>query len=130
GQIAVLNANYLRILLKKKYHLPFNRICQHEFVLSDQGIPNDITTEDLAKRILDYGIYAPTIYFPLIISGAMMIEPTETEPKQSLDYFIEVMNKIYDEARTHPELLKKAPYNMPVKRLNAVTAARKPILHD
>ncbi|MFX1364239.1 MAG: aminomethyl-transferring glycine dehydrogenase subunit GcvPB [Promethearchaeota archaeon] len=130
GQIAVLNANYLRILLKEKYHLPFNRICQHEFVLSDQGITNNITTEDIAKRILDYGIYAPTIYFPLIISGAMMIEPTETESKQSLDYFVEVMNKIYDEVRTHPELLKKAPHNMSVKRLNAVTAARKPILHD
>ncbi|MCK4379857.1 MAG: aminomethyl-transferring glycine dehydrogenase subunit GcvPB [Candidatus Lokiarchaeota archaeon] len=130
GQVSVLNANYLRVLLKKKYNLPFNRICQHEFVLSDQGMPNDITTEDIAKRILDYGMYAPTIYFPLIVPGALMIEPTETESKQSLDNFVEVMNNIYEEARTDPELLKNAPQNMPVKRLDAVTAARKPILHD
>ncbi|MFX1419530.1 MAG: aminomethyl-transferring glycine dehydrogenase subunit GcvPB, partial [Promethearchaeota archaeon] len=87
GQIAVLNANYLRVLLQKNYNLPFNRICQHEFVLSDRGIPNEVTTEDIAKRILDYGIYAPTIYFPLIVPGALMIEPTETESKQSLDHF-------------------------------------------
>ena len=130
GQIAVLNANYLRVLLKKKYNLPFDRICQHEFVLSDQGIPNNISTEDIAKRILDYGMYAPTIYFPLIVPGALMIEPTETESKKSLDNFIEVMNNIYEEARKHPEILKNAPHNMPVKRLDAVTAARKPILHD
>ncbi len=130
GQIAVLNANYLRILLQQKYHLPFNRICQHEFVLSDQGMPNDISTEDIAKRILDYGMYAPTIYFPLIVPGALMIEPTETESKQSLDNFVEVMNNIYEEAKIHPELLKNAPQNMPVKRLDAVAAARKPILHD
>ncbi|MFW9987212.1 MAG: aminomethyl-transferring glycine dehydrogenase subunit GcvPB [Candidatus Odinarchaeota archaeon] len=130
GEIAVLNANYLRVLLKEKYNLPFNRICQHEFILSDQGMPNEITTEDIAKRILDYGIYAPTIYFPLIVPGALMIEPTETESKHSLDNFIEVMNKIYEESRTQPELLKKAPHKMPIKRLDAVTAARKPILHD
>lgn len=130
GQIAVLNANYLRVLLKEKYHLPYDRICQHEFVLSDRGIENDITTEDIAKRILDYGKYAPTIYFPLIIPGALMIEPTETESKPSLDSFVEVMNNIYEEARTQPELLKEAPQNLPVKRLDAVNAARKPILHD
>jgi glycine dehydrogenase subunit 2 len=130
GQIAVLNANYLRVLLQKNYYLPFNRICQHEFVLSDRDMPNEITTEDIAKRILDYGIYAPTIYFPLIISGALMIEPTETESKKSLDNFIEVMNKIYEEARTNPEIVKKAPHNTFVKRLDAVQAARNPILHD
>ncbi|MFX1599045.1 MAG: aminomethyl-transferring glycine dehydrogenase subunit GcvPB [Promethearchaeota archaeon] len=130
GQIAVLNANYLRILLQKNYDLPYNRICQHEFVLSDRGMPNETTTEDIAKRILDYGIYAPTIYFPLIVSGALMIEPTETESKQSLDYFVEVMNKIYEEAKENPEFLKHAPHNTPVKRLDAVQAARKPILRD
>ncbi len=130
GQIAVLNANYLRVLLQKNYHLPFNRICQHEFVLSDRDMPNEITTEDIAKRILDYGVYAPTVYFPLIISGALMIEPTETESKQSLDNFVEVMNKIYEEARTNPKKLKNAPQNTFVKRLDAVQAARNPILHD
>jgi glycine dehydrogenase subunit 2 len=130
GQIAVLNANYLRILLQKNYDLPYNRICQHEFVLSDRGMPNEVTTEDIAKRILDYGIYAPTIYFPLIVSGALMIEPTETESKKSLDYFVEIMNKIYEEAKEIPEFLKNAPHNTPVKRLDAVLAARKPILHD
>lgn len=130
GQIAVLNANYLRVLLKEKYHLPFDRICQHEFVLSDRGIENDITTEDIAKRILDYGLYAPTIYFPLIVKGAMMIEPTETESKASLDNFVEVMIKIYDEIKINPDLLKNAPHNTPVKRLDAVLAARKPILRD
>jgi glycine dehydrogenase subunit 2 len=130
GQIAVLNANYLKTLLKKKYHLPYDRICQHEFVLSDKNLPNDITTEDIAKRILDYGFYAPTIYFPLIVNGALMIEPTETEPKDSLDKFVEVMNKIYEEALNEPEKLKNAPSNTSIGRLDAVNAARKPILHD
>jgi glycine dehydrogenase subunit 2 len=130
AQISVLNANYLRVLLQKHYNLPFNRICQHEFVLSDRNIPNEVTTEDIAKRILDHGIYAPTIYFPLIISGALMIEPTETESKKSLDYFVEVMYKIYEEAINNPKILKNAPHNTSVKRLDAVLAARNPILHD
>jgi len=130
GQIAVLNANYLRVLLQQNFDLPYNRICQHEFILSDRNMPNNITTEDIAKRILDYGIYAPTIYFPLIVQGALMIEPTETESKKSLDYFIDVMKKIKEEAKNNPELLKNAPYNMLVKRLDAVLAARRPILHD
>ncbi len=130
GQIAVLNANYLKCLLQKKYELPYNRRCQHEFVLSDKNLPNDITTEDVAKRILDYGYYSPTIYFPLIVNGAIMIEPTETESKYSLDKFAEAMLKIYDEALNKPELLKSAPHNTPIGRLDAVIAARKPILHD
>ena len=130
GQIAVLNANYLKSLLQKKYELPYNRMCQHEFVLSDKNLPNDITTEDIAKRILDYGYYAPTIYFPLIVNGAIMIEPTETESKYSLDKFIEAMLKIYDEALNKPEILKTAPHKTPIGRLDAVIAARKPILHD
>ncbi|MFX0174879.1 MAG: aminomethyl-transferring glycine dehydrogenase subunit GcvPB [Candidatus Hodarchaeota archaeon] len=130
GQISVLNANYLRILLKNKYNLPYNRICQHEFVLSDKNLPNEITTEDIAKRILDYGYYAPTIYFPLIVDGAMMIEPTETETKDSLDKFSETMLKIYDEAESNPEILKKAPQCTPVGRLDAVSAARKPVLKE
>lgn len=130
GQISVLNANYLRVQLQKKYDLPHDRICQHEFVLSDKKMPNEITTEDVAKRLLDYGLHSPTIYFPLIVDGALMIEPTETESKASLDYFIEVMNKIYEEAKSNPEVLKNAPHNTSVKRLDAVLAARKPILHD
>lgn len=130
AQIAVLNANYLKVQLQQKYYLPYNRACQHEFVLSDQDMPDNVTAEDIAKRLLDFGIYAPTIYFPLIIPGALMIEPTETESKQSLDYFVEVMNKIYEEAESNPDLLKNSPHNTPVKRLDAVLAARKPILHD
>jgi glycine dehydrogenase subunit 2 len=130
GQFAVLNANYLRKILQEKYNLPYNRICQHEFVLSDKNFPNGVTTEDVAKRILDYGAYAPTIYFPLIVNGALMIEPTETESKQSLDAYIDIMLKIYEEATNNPELLKNAPHNTPVRRLDAVTAARNPILHD
>lgn len=130
GETSVLNANYLRVQLQKIYDLPYDRACQHEFVLTDKNLPNEITTEDIAKRILDYGLYAPTIYFPLIISGAMMIEPTETESKASLDNFIAIMSKIYEEASSNPELIRNAPHNTPVKRLDAVLAARKPILHD
>ncbi len=130
GQISVLNANYLRIQLQEKYNLPYNRICQHEFVLSDKDMPNEVTAEDIAKRLLDYGFYAPTIYFPLIVKGALMVEPTETESKNSLDNFIEVMYKIYDEALNKPEILKKAPLKTPVGRLDAVNAARNPVLKD
>ncbi|MBY8984999.1 MAG: aminomethyl-transferring glycine dehydrogenase subunit GcvPB [Candidatus Lokiarchaeota archaeon] len=130
GCISVLNANYLRVILQNKYFLPYDRTCQHEFVINDRNLPNDVTAEDVAKRILDYGIYAPTVYFPLVVQGALMIEPTETESKASLDYFSEVMGKIYQEAESNPTLLKTAPHNTPIKRLDAVQAARKPILHD
>jgi glycine dehydrogenase subunit 2 len=130
GEMSVLNANYLRVKLKDKYNLPYKRICQHEFVLSDKNLPNEITAEDIAKRILDYGLYAPTIYFPLIVHGAIMIEPTETESKSSLDNFINVLLKIHDETRTKPDIVKSAPHNTPVRRLDAVLAARKPILKE
>jgi glycine dehydrogenase subunit 2 len=130
GQISVLNANYLRVLLQKRFFLPYNRICQHEFVLSDKNLPNGVSTEDIAKRILDYGFYAPTIYFPLIVNGAMMIEPTETETKSSLDRFSEVLLKIYKEAEENPEILKKSPLKTPVGRLDAVKAARNPVLRE
>jgi|TARA_Y100000310_G_scaffold284075_1_gene306562 glycine dehydrogenase subunit 2 len=125
---AVLNANYLMSKLKKHYDLPYDTICKHEFVLSDKNMPNNITTIDIAKRLLDYGFHAPTIYFPLIIHGAIMIEPTETESKQTLDKFAEAMIKIKQEAEQNPDLLKNAPSTTPVKRLDAVLAARKPIL--
>ncbi|MAE42549.1 glycine dehydrogenase (aminomethyl-transferring) [Candidatus Woesearchaeota archaeon] len=125
---AVLNANYLMSKLKKHYKLPYDTICKHEFVLSDEGLPNNIITTDIAKRLLDYGFHAPTIYFPLIVHGAIMIEPTETESKQTLDRFADVMIKIKQEAEQNPDRVKNAPSNTPVKRLDAVTAARNPIL--
>ena len=125
---AVLNANYLMSKLKKHYDLPYKSVCKHEFVLSDKNMPNSVTTADIAKRLLDYGFHAPTIYFPLIVHGSIMIEPTETESKQTLDLFADTMIKIKKEAEENPELLKNAPFTLPVKRLDAVTAARNPIL--
>jgi len=91
-------------------------------------MPNGVTTMDIAKRLLDYGFYAPTIYFPLIVKAAMMIEPTETESKETLDEFIEAMIKIKEEALSHPEMVRNAPHNADVARLDAVQAARKPVL--
>ncbi|MFW5861697.1 MAG: aminomethyl-transferring glycine dehydrogenase subunit GcvPB [Spirochaetota bacterium] len=125
---AVLNANYLRVKLKEHYNLPVDRICMHEFVINDEGMPNHVTTNDIAKRLLDYGYHAPTVYFPLIIPGAMMIEPTETEDKTALDEFIEAMIAIKKEAEENPRLVLDAPQTTPVKRVDAVTAARKPVL--
>ena len=125
---AVLNANYLMSKLKKHFDLPYDTVCKHEFVLSDKGMPNHITTIDIAKRLLDYGYHAPTIYFPLIVHGSIMIEPTETESKQTMDEFADVMVKIRKEASENPELLRNAPSTTPVKRLDTVLAARKPVL--
>ena len=125
---AVLNANYLMSKLKKHYDLPYKSICKHEFVLSDKGMPNNITTMDIAKRLLDYRFHAPTVYFPLIVHGAIMIEPTETESKQTLDKFAETMIKIKQEAQENPDLLRNAPSTLPVRRLDAVQAARKPVV--
>lgn len=130
GQISVLNANYLRVKLQKVFHLAYDRICQHEFVLSDHGLPNEINTEDIAKRLIDYGYHPPTMYFPLIVHGALMIEPTESESKETLDGFIAVMLKIAEEAKNTPDLLKSAPHVTPIGRLDATLAARKPILRD
>ncbi len=124
GENSVINANYLKEKLKKYYKLPYDRICQHEFVLSDENFPNNVTTNDIAKRLLDYGFHAPTVYFPLIVHGAIMIEPTETESKETLDKFIEAMIKIREEAEKNPELVKNAPHTMLVTRLDAVKAAR------
>lgn len=125
---SVLNANYMMSKLKAHYDLAYDTVCKHEFVLSDKGMPNHITTMDIAKRLLDYGYHAPTIYFPLIVHGAIMIEPTETESKQTMDRFIEVMIKIKKEAEENPDLLRNAPSITPVKRLDAVQAARNPVL--
>lgn len=128
GENSVLNANYLLAKLKKHYHVPHNRICQHEFVLTDKYLSNDVTTADLAKRLLDYGVYAPTIYFPLIVHGAIMIEPTETESKETLDRFAEIMIKVKEESEKEPETVKAAPLTTPISRLDGVLAARHPIL--
>jgi glycine dehydrogenase subunit 2 len=128
AEIAVLNANYLKEKLKGHFKLPFDRVCQHEFVLSDEGMPNEVRTNDIAKRLMDYGFHPPTVYFPLIVKGAIMIEPTETETKETLDSFVEAMLKIKKEVEENPELVKGAPNSMPVKRLDAVKAAREPDL--
>lgn len=126
---AVLNANYLMKHLKEDYFLPYERICMHEFVLSGKNQKDlGVTTLDIAKRLLDYGIHAPTIYFPLNVEEALMIEPTETESKETLDEFIAAMQEIAEEAKTSPEKLKSAPSLTPIRRLDEITAARKPVL--
>jgi glycine dehydrogenase subunit 2 len=126
---AVLAANYLLAKLKKVYPLPYDRICMHECVLSGP-LPQapDIHTLDIAKRLMDYGFHPPTIYFPLIVPEALMIEPTETESKEALDAFAEAMLKIAREAEENPDLLHEAPHNAPVTRLDEVRAARQPRL--
>ncbi|MDP7179963.1 MAG: aminomethyl-transferring glycine dehydrogenase subunit GcvPB [Candidatus Woesearchaeota archaeon] len=128
AQIAVLNANYMKEKLKPHFHLPYDILCKHEFVLSDKDMPNHVTTGDIAKRLLDYNFHPPTVYFPLIVPGAIMIEPTETEPKEMLDKFIETLIKIKEEAKNSPDLVKNAPQTTPVTRLDAVAAARNPEL--
>lgn len=120
---AVLNANYIRKELEEYLDLPYKSKTLHEVVFSDSGL--NVKTLDIAKRLLDYNIHPFTIYFPLIIHGAMMIEPTETESKETLDNFISVMKTILKEAEENPEYLKNSPYNTPVSRLDEVHAARK-----
>jgi len=122
---AVINANYLMRSLEKYYHLPYNQHCQHEFVLSGtKQKERGVRTLDIAKRLLDFGFHAPTIYFPLIVPEALMIEPTETESKETLDEFIEAMKKIAQEAETDAEKVKEAPHNTPVLRLDEAKAAK------
>jgi len=128
AEIAVLNANYLLACLKNLYHVPIQRKCMHEFVISDRDIPNGVTTNDISKRILDYGFHSPTVYFPLHVEGAIMIEPTETETKESLDSFVKAMAEIRRESFEDPDLVKSSPHTTPVKRVDAVIAARKPVL--
>ena len=127
---AVLAANYLRVRLADAYDLPYDRICKHEVVFSGrrQKREHGVTTLDIAKAILDHGIHPPTIYFPLIVEEALMIEPTETESIETLDRFTEVMLEIAEAARTDPETLKRAPLTTPVGRLDEATAARRPDL--
>jgi glycine dehydrogenase subunit 2 len=126
---AVLNANYLMALMKDVYHLPYDRTCKHEFVVEGQwDDAPDIHALDIAKRMMDYGLHPPTNYFPLIVHEALMIEPTETESKQTLDSFVEIMLKIAEEARNDPQLLKTAPHTTPVGRLDEVKAAKELVL--
>jgi glycine dehydrogenase subunit 2 len=129
SEYAVLNANYLLSKIRQSYTLPYDRICMHEFVL--EGHWNDapnVHALDIAKRLMDYNYHPPTNYFPLIVKEALMIEPTETESKQTLDAFADAMLKIAVEAHSDPELLKSAPHNTPVGRLDEVKAARDLVL--
>ncbi len=129
SEMAVLNANYIKARLKDYYYLPIDEVCKHEFVLGGLGKAiSEVTTLDIAKRLLDYGYHPPTIYFPLIVDSAIMIEPTETESKETMDKFIDAMITIAGEAKENPELLKTAPHDTPVRRLDEVKAARTPVL--
>jgi glycine dehydrogenase subunit 2 len=130
SETAVLNANYVLARLKDAYDLPFDRLCMHEFVLSARTLKREhgITALDVAKRLMDYGFHPPTIYFPLIVPEALMIEPTETEAKETLDAFCEAMLAIARESAESPELLKEAPHHRPVRRLDEVRAAKHPVV--
>ncbi|HIQ84743.1 MAG TPA: aminomethyl-transferring glycine dehydrogenase subunit GcvPB [Candidatus Cryptobacteroides excrementigallinarum] len=128
GKLATLNANYVKESLKDCYRLPVPSVCKHEFVFDGLAEPNGTTTLDVAKRLLDYGFHAPTIYFPLLFHQAIMIEPTETESPETLDAFIEVMRKIAEEAKTNPGLLHSAPVTVPIGRPDETKAARQPVL--
>jgi glycine cleavage system P protein (glycine dehydrogenase) subunit 2 len=130
SDVAVLNANYVLARLREAYDLPYDRLCMHEFVLSARNLKREhgITALDVAKRLMDYGIHPPTVYFPLVVPEALMIEPTETEPKERLDHFVDSMLAIAREAAESPEVLKEAPHGRPVRRLDEVRAAKQPIL--
>lgn len=129
SEMAVLNANYIRMKLQDYYDLPYGSVCMHEVVFSAQRqTVKGVSALDIAKRLIDFGYHPPTIYFPMIVKEAMMIEPTETESKETLDEFIEAMRQIAKEAETNPELVKGAPHDTIVLRLDEAKAARKPIL--
>jgi len=129
SQLAVLNANYVKKRLEGVLHLPYERPCMHECVFSDKFQKEQkITTLDMVKRLMDYGFHPPTIYFPLVVSGAIMIEPTETESKEDLDLFVDALSAIAAEAKDNPELLKEAPRSCKVRRMDETAAARHPCL--
>jgi glycine dehydrogenase subunit 2 len=130
SEVAVLNANYLLARLRDEYDLPYDRLCMHEFVLSARTLKREhgVTALDVAKRLMDHGFHPPTIYFPLVVPEALMVEPTETEAKETLDAFVEAMLAIAREARADPESLKAAPTSRPVRRLDEVRAAKQPVL--
>ncbi len=129
SQYAVLNANYIKEGLRDRFHLPYDRPCMHECVFTDElQQKNGISTLDIAKRLMDYGFHPPTIYFPLVVGGALMIEPTESESRQTLDCFIAAMRAIAQEAEQEPDILRQAPHHPKLKRLDETLAARKPCL--
>lgn len=130
AETAVINANYVMEKLKEYYVLPYQRTCMHEFVISAQKQKEEhgVTALDVAKRLMDYGFHPPTVYFPLIAKEALMIEPTETESKETLDKFIDAMINIAKEAASNPEIVKKSPHNTPIGRLDEIKAAREPVL--
>jgi glycine dehydrogenase subunit 2 len=123
SEIAVLNANYLRNKIIKRFKIPFGKQCMHEFVADGSLLKKyGLKTLDFAKALLDYGIHPPTVYFPLIVHEAMMIEPTETESKETLDHFVEIVDKILEQAQSDPDKLKEVPYTTPVRRLDELKA--------
>lgn len=128
SKMAVLNANYMKAKLKDKYDLPYNTHCKHEFVLAGLKNMNGCTTMDVAKRLIDLGVHPPTIYFPLIVEQALMIEPTESETIEALDNYIGCLLQIAEEAQNEPELLHNAPTRAAVRRLDEVAVARNPVL--
>src|SRR5215218_2150138 len=130
SEVAVLNANYMLARLKDTYDLPFDRLCMHEFVLSARSLKREhgITAADVAKRLMDYGFHPPTVYFPLIVPEALMIEPTETEPKENLDAFADAMIAIAREAAEEPEVVRAAPTSRPIRRADEVKAAKQPVV--
>lgn len=129
SEAAVLNANYIKASLKDHYEIPYEQYCKHEFVLSgSKQKEHGVRTLDMAKRLLDFGVHPPTIYFPLNVEEGMMIEPTETESKETLDYFIDSMIQIAEEAKNEPDTVLEAPHSTIIDRLDETTAARKPVL--
>jgi glycine dehydrogenase subunit 2 len=129
SEYAVLNANYLMARLKDTYHIPYERVCMHEFVAEGRWSDSpDIHALDISKRLMDFNFHPPTNYFPLIVHESLMIEPTETESKENLDAFVEAMIKIAEEAKHNPEVLKNAPHNTPFGRLDEVKAAKELVL--
>ncbi len=126
---AVLNANYLRTELGKIWNVAYDQTCMHEVIINDRHLKDTgVATLDVAKRLLDYGFHSPTVYFPLVVKNAMLIEPTETETKETLDAFVEAMSAISKEAIATPELVKTAPHHTRLRRLDETRAARKPVL--
>jgi glycine dehydrogenase subunit 2 len=126
---AVINANYVQARLRDAYNLPYDRACMHEVVFAGvRQKAKAVKTLDVAKRLIDYGFHPPTIYFPLIVDEALMVEPTESEGKEALDAFCEAMLAIAREAEEDPELVKGAPHDAPLRRLDEATAARRPVL--